>query len=266
MLVLSFHADVGDQAAPAVQEEEPVKTTVNVILWIVYLSLLAVVLPHTEWAFRQFEPGAKAGLISWAAAFTFEAAIASLTYKLAQNIEYTPKRIGQWAKFKFRYLNSYSLGLIFSLGISVMANLAHAVEFGGTMSIFAKWNVPFGLYAFAFGAVLPIVSFTFASVLSNMVDTETDEDPALLELRQTNTTLRKQLHDSENGRKQAEARFEAMGDVFIKLASADKRERILAAAEKWPTMTGSAIALICDSSPAYVSEVMNKEGAYEIRN
>ena len=232
---------------------------VNKILWLIYISLLAVVLPHTEWAFRQFEPGAHSGIVSWAAAFAFEAAIAALTHKLSKHIELTPKRITPWVKFKFRYLNSYSLGLIFSLGISTMANLAHAIEFGGSMYIFTKWSILFGVYAFAFGAVLPIVSYTFANVLSNVVDTEMDEDPALQESRQVNAALRKQLHESDIARKQAEARFSAMGDIFIKLASADKRERILAASQKWPAMTGSAIALLCDSSPAYVSEVLKSE-------
>lgn len=232
--------------------------TVNKILWAIYISLLAVVLPHTEWAFRQFEPDTTMGVTSWAAAFAFEAAIAALTHKLAKHIEQTPKRTTGFPKFKFRYLNSYSLGLMFSLGISTMANLAHAVEFGGRMLIFAKWNIPFGLYAFAFGAVLPVVSYTFANVLSNVVESDDTEDPAVAELRQANSALRKNLLEAEHLRKQAEARFEAMGDVFIKLASNDKRERILAAVERWPTMTGSSIALLCDSSPAYVSEVLTQ--------
>ncbi len=231
---------------------------INKVLWIIYISLLAVVLPHTEWAFRQFEPGAQMGITSWAAAFAFEAAIAALTHKLSKHIEQTPKRSAGFAKFKFRYLNSYSLGLLFSLGISTMANLAHAVEFGGSMQIFAKWNIPFGLYAFAFGAVLPIVSYTFANVLSNVVETDETEDPITADLRQTISTLRKNLHEAENFRKQAEARFDAMGDVFVKLASNDKRERILAAVERWPSMSGNAIALLCDSSPAYVSEVLTQ--------
>lgn len=236
---------------------------INKVLWVIYISLLAVVLPHTEWAFRQFEPGAQTSIVSWAAAFAFEAAIAALTHKLSKHIEQTPKRSAGWAKFKFRYLNSYSLGLLFSLGISTMANLAHAVEFGGRMLIFAEWNIPFGLYAVAFGAVLPVVSYTFASVLSNVTDIDETEDPALVELRQTNATLRKNLHEAENLRRQADARFAAMGDVYIKLASSDKRERILAAMEKWPSMSGSAIAMLTDSSPAYVSEVIAQNRVLE---
>ena len=238
--------------------------TINKILWVIYISLLAVVLPHTEWAFRQFEPNAQANVASWAAAFAFEAAIAALTHKLAQHIEQTPKRLNAWAKFRFRYLNSYSLGLLFSLGISTMANLAHAVEFGGQMLIFAKWSIPFGVYAVAFGAVLPVVSYTFANVLSNAVESDDTEDPALADLRSANAALRKSLHDAEQQRRQAEARLGAMGDVFVKLASADKRERILAVAERWPALSGAAIAALCESSPAYVSEVLSSRQIVEV--
>ncbi len=53
----------------------------NRILWAVYLSLLGVLLPHTAWAFHNFEPENEAGkisLVAWTAAFAFEASIAAL--------------------------------------------------------------------------------------------------------------------------------------------------------------------------------------------
>lgn len=231
---------------------------VNKILWIIFIALLGVLLPHTEWAFRQFEPLGSNRFVSWAAAFAFEAAIAALTHKLAKRIEATPKKITTRAKFAFRYLNSYSLGLILALTISTMANLAHAVEFGQTMAIFARWNIPFGVYAVAFGAILPVVSFTFASVLSTVVETEGDEDPAVIVLKETNTDLKRQLKESEQARKLAESRFAALGDVFVKMASNDKRERILAVYERWPKMPQAAIALLCESSAAHVSEVLSE--------
>ncbi|MDX1614563.1 MAG: hypothetical protein R3300_09650 [Candidatus Promineifilaceae bacterium] len=69
----------------------------NRLLWVIYLSLLAVLLPHTVSAFGHFESsasvwlGVRWGLVSaWAAAFAFEAAIATLTHKLARRIETTP--------------------------------------------------------------------------------------------------------------------------------------------------------------------------------
>jgi hypothetical protein len=70
----------------------------NILLWAIYLSLLAVLLPHTAWAFARFEPPgngtlgiAWGAITAWAAAFAFEAAIAALTHKLAKHIESTPR-------------------------------------------------------------------------------------------------------------------------------------------------------------------------------
>jgi hypothetical protein len=69
----------------------------SIVLWVIYLALLAVLLPHTAWAFARFEPanpgwlGVPWGQVTaWAAAFAFEAAIAALTHRLAQRIEATP--------------------------------------------------------------------------------------------------------------------------------------------------------------------------------
>ena len=68
------------------------------MLWIIYLALLAVLLPHTAWAFARFESpsagwlGVSWGIVTaWAAAFAFEAAIAALTHKLARRIGTTPR-------------------------------------------------------------------------------------------------------------------------------------------------------------------------------
>lgn len=157
--------------------------TINRILWAVYLSLLAVLLPHTAWAFQNFEPQNNTNtisLVSWIAAFAFEASIAALTHKLSGHIEQTPKRLSTWSKFQYRYLNSYSLGLVAAISVSSMANLAHAVEFGRPMAIFTEWHIPFSVYALAFGAVLPLVSLVFARVLSNVAETEGEWDAMLL--------------------------------------------------------------------------------------
>jgi hypothetical protein len=191
--------------------------------------------------------------------FAFEAAIAALTHKLSRHIEQTPKRLGKWAKFSFRYLNSYSLGLMVSLGISALANLAHAVEFGGPMKIFADWGIPFGAYAFAFGAILPMISLTFARVLSNVIESESDEDPEVTQARELIKNLRRELTETHRAEEQARARFEALGDVFVKMSSADKRERILAVYARWPGLTGAAIALLTESSAPYVSEVLKEQ-------
>ena len=232
---------------------------INAILWAIYIALLAVLLPHTAWAFQQFEPASDLWT-AYAAAFAFEAAIAALTHKLSKHIEQGPKKGKWWPKFSYRYLNAYSVGLVTSLGISALANLAHAVQFGGAMLIFTEWGIPFGVYAFAFGAVLPMISLTFARVLSNVVETDASEDPTLVELRQANADLKKQLRESEQSRIRAQTQLEAFGDVFVKLASNDKRERILAVVRRWPGLSGASIALLTESSPPYVSEVLKEVG------
>lgn len=244
--------------------------TVNRILWLVYLALLVVLLPHTAWAFQIFEPAQDDGgisLVAWTAAFAFEAAIAALTHKLAKQIESTPKRASRWSKFNHRYLNAYSAGLVASVGVSSLANLAHAVEFGSVfdleLEIFATWGIPFGLYALAFGAILPMISLVFARVLSNVVESEAEDDPAMIAARDEIAKLRQRLREAERerdqertSREQAEARFAALGDIFVGLMSEEKKERILAARTWRPQLPNAAIAIIADASPAYVSEVL----------
>jgi hypothetical protein len=275
--------------------------TTTTILWTVYFALLGVLLPHTAWAFRQFEPLNSmvivgkisiADVISYVVAFAFEASIAVLTHKLAKRIEQTPKRHTPWQKFSFQYGNAIAFGLLISTAVSGMANLAHAVQFGRTLEIFTRWGIPQNVYSFAFGGILPLVSLTFARVLSNVVDDEEAPNPEVeqakatvsdlrsklrdAELRMkatednlrkmladyeaaakiTEENLRKQLMDSEDRARLAEERFGAMGDLVKHLFAEDKKQRIIVARKQWPSLPGSALAIIAGSSPAYVSEVL----------
>jgi len=236
--------------------------SVNRILWAVYLSLLGVLLPHTAWAFHNFEPENESGkisLVAWTAAFAFEASIAALMHKLSGHIDRTPRRLSTWAKFRYRYLNAYSLGLLAAIAVSSLANLAHAVEFGRPMAIFTEWKITFDVYAFAFGAVLPLVSLVFARVLSNVVETEADDDPELVQAKKTIVDLRRQLRESEAQAREVEDRYASGDGTFMKIVSADKRERILAAHRLWPRLPGAALATIADASPSYVSEVLKAD-------
>ncbi len=237
----------------------------NKWLWAVYLALLGVLLPHTAWAFSRFEPETVMGLwTAWAAAFAFEAAIAVLTQKLARHIEQAPRRGNRWTKWKARYFNAYSMGLLVAVAVSGMANLAHAVEFGGNLVVFGSaktgWGIPFGVYAVAFGAVLPVVSLLFARVLSNVQDDEREEDEAFVALKDEVRSLKADLRVSEQARENAEARFAAAGDLMRALVEGDKRARILAIRERFPELPGRSIAVLADSSPAYVSEILAEEG------
>jgi hypothetical protein len=236
----------------------------NKILWAVYASLLGVLLPHTAWAFRRFEPAGKIGdITAIAAAFAFEAAIAALTSKLASHIEKTPRYTAGrvWLrKLAFRYLNAYSLGLFVAMAVSALANLAHAVEFGGALMIFVRWGVPFGVYAVAFGGILPLVSLLFARVLSNVRESEHQVDTAELEAKATIRQLRADFRDAEQRAQLAEQRFGAAGDLFVHLLGDEKRQRIIAAQQQWPELPKASIAIIAESSPSYVSEVLSENG------
>ena len=253
------------------------KTTL--VLWLVYFALLAVLLPHTAWAFGQFEPetsaffGVRVSAVAWLAAIAFEASIAVLTHKLAQHIESVPNRKDTRRRFTERYLNAYSLGLVTAVVVSALANLAHAVEFGRPMALTNGRSWLFGVYVVVFGAVLPFVSLLFARVLSNVVEAEEAPNPDSVAANRTIGDLRSQLKaanqrfaDTEakfaaqlqaaNQRTaDAEARFAAAGDL-MRLISADKRERILTIRQQWPELPQKSIAVMAEASPSYVSEIL----------
>jgi hypothetical protein len=269
------------------------KSKTTIILWIVYICLLGVLLPHTAWAFSQMEPLGWGGLLTaWVAAIAFEASIAVLTHKLAQHMEGVRRRTG-WGRFSYMYLNAFALGLLAATLISALANLAHAVEFGKSLLIFAEWGIPQGVYSVAFGGILPVVSLIFARVLSNVADTEETANPELVTANITIRDLRNTIRQNEQAAKVelataeqrrldteqqarevfakleaeriaaeqraelAEQRFGAAGDLMALLFAENKRDRIIAAKRQWPQLNGSAIAQLTDSKPNYVSEVLS---------
>ncbi|NOR83389.1 MAG: hypothetical protein GQ526_07855 [Ardenticatenales bacterium] len=253
----------------------------NILLWTIYLALLAVLLPHTAWAFGRFESPAVGWLnvqwgmvTAWAAAFAFEAAIAALTHKLAKHIETTPRYTAGrvWLRrISHQYLNAYAAGLLVAVGVSVLANFGHAVEFGrdfatpaqGRYCVFGQYKIPRQLYSLAFGGILPLVSLMFARILANTAETEAEVNPELSKAKQTIKELRSELKAAKDHLANAEARanaaeqrFSAAGDLVARLFAEEKRQRILAAAEHWPELPASSIAIITSASPGYVSEVL----------
>ena len=56
---------------------------------------------------------------------------------------------------------------------------------------------------------------------------------------------------------EAEARFGAAGDMMRLLVSENKRERIIAARQRWPELPITWLALVAGASQSYVSEVIN---------
>lgn len=249
------------------------RVTSNHLIWLIYLLLLGVLLPHTAWAFAKFEPEGY-GFVAWGGAFAFEAAIAVLTHRLARHIETTAKIKSAWRKFTVRYLNAYGGGLAIAWLVSTLANLAHSVEFGQTLKIFAAYGLPAPVYAIAFGAILPTTSLLFARTLSNVIEQDNSELEPNPELDRANIAIKslqgqlvnlrtmfadaeQRATDAEQRANESELRFQAAGDMFVRLMEGPKRERVLAAMERWPQLPASAVAIITETSPSYVSEVKN---------
>lgn len=224
-------------------------------LWAIYFCLLVVLLPHTAWAFGQFEPPGFAWL-GWVAAFAFEGAIAALTWRLKQRIEQVPNSRAWRVRFTRRYLNMYGLGLLVAIGVSSLANWSHAVEFGFTFAAFGDYGLPPLLYSLTFGAILPICSLLFAHILADTTGTEQIEDERITQANNAIRELRREVREAEQRAALAEQRFEAIGDLAIILTAEDKQARIRATRQRWPELPAASVAYIADASRSYTSEVL----------
>jgi hypothetical protein len=271
--------------------ETAMKPNISIVLWVVFLSLLASLLPHTAWAFDQFEPaeaerwaifGTTATPVAWLFALSFETAIAALTHTLKNHIEARRKSsfnlerarytwyLQWWPMFAYRYLNTYSAGLFAAWLLSTLANLAHAVEYGGSMAIFETWGIPSGFYALTFGAVLPTISLLFARVLSSVREAEQEDDPAFVrskeELKEARATIREaeqRAKDAEQSIRlleqrlnESEQRYKAFGDVVRYLfgQEAAPQERIRWVRETFPNLSQNGISQLL----GYAVSTVNK--------
>ena len=160
-------------------------------------------------------------------------------------------------------MNAFAAGLLVAVGVSVLANFGHAVEYGQDFAIYGRHNVPPLLYSLAFGGILPLVSLMFARILANTAETETQANPELTRAKQTIKGLRSELQaaeghlaNTEARANAAEQRFAAAGDLVARLFAEEKRQRILAAAERWPQLPASSVAIVAGASPSYASEVL----------
>lgn len=211
----------------------------TVLLWSIYLCLLAVLWPHTAWAFAQFEPPTQTGIITaWLAAFFFEAVIAALTHK--ESIVIRSRRA--WHK---KIANPYAIGLLIAVGVSTMANMAHAVEYGGSLEIFGGYAWPFVMYAVGFGAILPLASLVFAWVLSGEEFSEQVNDNEATQLRKDLSGVQREL-----------AIANRQAGRYAALMSENKKHRILAAAEIWPDNSITFYEQVTGASRAYISETL----------
>lgn len=236
---------------------------VNTMLWIIYVALLGVLLPHTAWAFQQFEPSG-ALWIGWVAAIAFEGAIAAFTWRFKEQLESAPNSKKFWVRARRRYMTWPAVGLLVALVVSSAANWAHAEEFGRTMAVFGRYGINPLWYSLAFGAILPACSFLFAHILAEVQAGEEEADPELARAKAQLAEVRRELRETSQRLAQAEARasesetrFAAAGDLFARIMSESKRDRILAVRDRWPALPPAALAIIAEASPSYVSEVLN---------
>lgn len=235
-----------------------------------------MLLPHTAWAFARFEPTEPGwleipwgALTAWAAAFAFEAAIAALTHRLAERIAHIPDFSGNHQslqRLSYQYLNAYGAGLLVAVGVSGLANFGHAVEFGQPFALFGAHNIPPLVFSLAFGGILPLVSLLFARILADTNISETQGNPKLVQAHVTIAELQQRLQltetrmvAAESTAKTAEQRFAAAGDLMSRLFAVEKRQRILAITEQWPKLPATAVAVIAEASPSYVSEVLKDQ-------
>lgn len=254
------------------------------VLWAIFISLLLVLLPHTAWFFSIFENpepynifGVMVKLgngVAFFAAFAFEAAIAALVHKLSEHIREARPGSGTqplWARrLTKRYMNVYSLGLLLVVSVSAIANYAHALEFGGEIEAFARMGIPLEVYSVVAGGILPVCSLLFASVLSNVKDTEQELDPELIKAKDENKSLRSQIKQLNERMAESErvangayqdltsrlTQTEQRAAMYSGLLSEAKKDRVLAARELWPALPYSALEIITGASGAYISDVI----------
>jgi uncharacterized membrane-anchored protein YhcB (DUF1043 family) len=206
-------------------------------IWAIYILILAVMVPHSQWSWRQLEPANSpiiltgwlltwADVIALAAAVAFEGGVAVFTHRLAKKIESVKKQYRMkggvrtydtWATFFARYGNSFTVALLFCAGVSGIANYFHALQFGVDIVAFSKWSWFRDLFPLAFGAALPVISLVFANALTTVNDDEAEDDPALTELKTKNIELNKAYREQSNAFSKLQQDFNALKEGFSKV-------------------------------------------------
>jgi FtsZ-binding cell division protein ZapB len=275
--------------------------------WAIYMGLLAVMLPHTQWGFRQLEPADSvavwrgwaltwASVISAAAALAFEGGVAVFTHRLARKIE-TVKKVYKTGKdgaraydrlgtFLARYGNSFTAALLFCAFISGIANYFHALQYSGDLVAFSKIPLFRDLYPLALGAALPVISLVFANALSNVSEEETEEDPALVELKEKNKELNRVNRELSQQFSKLQTDFSGLQETFSRVQdelqtakaateevkalqdrlnnvpeaaralSGEPKEAILFLKQNYPTLPNASIAILAGVSPGRVTQVI----------
>lgn len=245
--------------------------TVRNLLWLIYIALLGVLLPHTAWAFAQFQSEGS-GHLAWLLAFVFEASVFAFTHNMIDRIERASRLRRRseepiysyvWRRLSTAYLHVNGIGLLLVSAVSALANVTYTVEFSRLPEDYAAYSPTFYL---AFGGILPVISFLFAHILAKQPEVEIEASESELrakaEAQRAKAATQAAQAEAEQLRrqlKQAQAKAAAIEseiEIFRRLFADEKKDQIVAARQIWPDATGAAIASITDSSPSYVSDVL----------
>lgn len=103
----------------------------------------------------------------------------------------------------------------------------------------------------------------FARIPAYTAETKAGANSEVAEAEQVTRGLRSDLNraedrisDAEPRANAAEQRFAVAGDLVARLFAEVKRQRILAAADWWPQLPTSSVAIAAGASPSYASEVL----------
>jgi hypothetical protein len=205
--------------------------SMKTLLWLIFLALQGVLLPHTAWFYGRYEEVSSP--FAWALAFSFEAANAAFVHKLSKHIEAVKVKKGE--KFYFarvaweRYVNVYSLGLVLFTTASLTANILHAEAFASS-----GYDAPL-LIAIG-GGVLPFASLLFARVLSEVADEGgevADEDDKLKEAQAAYRKIERENAKLQERDANLQAQIAGMQAQAVKLQGA---------AALWGHLNGTAQA------------------------
>lgn len=240
------------------------KLTSTFILWIIFLALLAVLLPHTAWWFSQFQDPRPMDLFGWSiypgkitawfAATVFEGTIAAYTHKLAQHIESLPNYKDARKKFTERYLNAYGTILLIAWLVSTIANYAYALEFATPVKLFTDTGLPVQVGAAISGGILPLCSLLFARALSNVQETDPEQTDAEREadkkLREANRVNR-ELNTENQRLNETIRKVNVLRTIFD--ADASAAERVTLAHQTFPDASQTSLSQILNMSKATVN-------------
>jgi hypothetical protein len=222
----------------------------KMVLWAIYIFILASMLKHTAWAFGMFEPTNEGTFMQipitgWILAIAFECSIIAFTHKWSIVLSQRG-RITKWSNKVKYYINPFSAGLFASMIISSIANFAHAAEFTGNLEVFTKLNIPPIIYQLAFGAFLPLVNFLYALVLSSVTESEHEQDTQLKEAKGELSKVKRELATVQGGLKE-----------FKGLFSEVKTDKIKALKKYAPSLSNNKIAEIVGATPSHVSATLS---------